>query len=543
MTTAPATVAPTAADRAARRNWEANVAALAARQPWAIAELGGRPGDVEWVFGRDGSLTCRDGSDSWFAGCSIPRRAGEAMLRNLELRGVVGCFLLPSHAGAVAAALAKVRPQQAVVVVEPDLTAFRVMLASQDFSDAIRSNRVWFAAGPEWPRVAETLFDRVIGLPTPTQFIRTGTATDEAIGAMIPVAERVIRSANNQRAQRVRQRLATGNSAGRPRLLVLAPSHFRLWDDAGHALASALRDGEAATVTHVDPDNPAQASAAGLAWAACDADVIVLPNRTRGELPADAVPANVRVITWMTEPRVPAFDRGFPTDGLLLADETWMTAAQRAGWPKARLDVAGWPTLEPSSAGGDHVALIADTRSLDTPVDELDLSSHHVLWEMIRTDLRHDPLSLGADVGAFLNRRMAKLGISEEGFDRTRFVQQLIQPAYQQGLARLLIDGGVPLRVYGRGWDEVGFAANWGGPVDDREAFTAAVANAAALVHAWPARHRHAIDGCGRPVIFTPGRDPKQWVRAARSTGQAIPLPPSLLDSLAVLRLAGAPQR
>src|SRR5206468_50108 len=147
----------------------------------------------------------------------------------------------------------------------------------------------------------------------------------------------------------------------------------------------------------------------------------------------------------------------------------------------------------------------------------LDLSSHHLLWEMIRHDLARDPLTLGSNVDQFLNRRMESLEIAEEGFDRDRFVRQLVVPAYQQGLAKLLLDGGLPLKVYGQGWDAIPELRDaWEGPIPTRDALRLAVGSAAALIYPSPIRYRHELDSFRRPVIWTGSRNPAEWVRQSR---------------------------
>src|SRR5947208_318883 len=89
----------TAADIDAERNWDANLAALAAKQPALAAALRAMPApDVSWLYARDGSLTAHDALGRWWSGCSLPSRAAQAMLKQLTLRGVVGCLLAQTHA-------------------------------------------------------------------------------------------------------------------------------------------------------------------------------------------------------------------------------------------------------------------------------------------------------------------------------------------------------------------------------------------------------------------------------------------------------------
>src|SRR5690349_18616587 len=131
-------------------NREANRAALAMSQRWVVDAASDFDEAATWLFGRDGFLTAQDLLGRWWAGCSLPKRAGVAMLKRLELRGVVGCLLAPTHAGQVAAALERIAPEQAIVVIQPELSDLRVLMACCDFSEDIRRNRLWLAAGPDW---------------------------------------------------------------------------------------------------------------------------------------------------------------------------------------------------------------------------------------------------------------------------------------------------------------------------------------------------------------------------------------------------------
>src|SRR5207237_8312447 len=95
---------------------------------------------------------------------------------------------------------------------------------------------------------------------------------------------------------------------------------------------------------------------------------------------------------------------------------------------------------------------------------------HRVLWELIAADLHGDAFVLTEDIDAFLARRMRKLDIAPETLPAARFIHDLILPAYQQGLARLLIHGKIPLRIFGRGWDRIPeFAAIASGSVKSRD--------------------------------------------------------------------------
>src|SRR5688500_4466965 len=94
----PSNSSPTLASVAAADNWGANLAALASTQPEVAALVTDEMVLGEWTYGRDGALTIFDETAGWWAGCSIPRRAGQAMLKTLDAKGNLSVFLLPPHA-------------------------------------------------------------------------------------------------------------------------------------------------------------------------------------------------------------------------------------------------------------------------------------------------------------------------------------------------------------------------------------------------------------------------------------------------------------
>ncbi len=122
----------TAADRLAAANFRANMTAFSSIQPEWADRLGGGPLDVEWIFARDGSLTART-SGGWWSGCSVPLLAGRELLKLLELKGNVGCFLQPGHAGQIRACFEKLKLAQGIIAVVPDVESLRMILHCDDF--------------------------------------------------------------------------------------------------------------------------------------------------------------------------------------------------------------------------------------------------------------------------------------------------------------------------------------------------------------------------------------------------------------------------
>ena len=172
-----------------------------------------------------------------------------------------------------------------------------------------------------------------------------------------------------------------------------------------------------------------------------------------------------------------------------------------------------------SERSADSLAMIVDTRPLDVPDHLAEFSSHRVLWEMIATHLHDDPFSLTDDVEGYLNRRMSKLDIAAETLPTARFICELILPAYQQGLARLLVRAKIPLRIFGREWDRLPeFAPYAGGIVGSREQFREIIGAHTVLVHVWTNPGPHAIDSMGKPVLRRRGKRGKFVCQRCQAT-------------------------
>ena len=524
---------PTAADADAARNFDANRQALLSTQPQLACTLVDLQPDATWIFGRDGALTALDARGQWWSGCSLPHRAACAMLAKLELHGATGCFLAPDHAAQIDAALAKIDPKQAIIAIVPNLTDLAVALRCCDFSIAIRAHRLWLAAGPRWEEELRTLLAQQIGLSEPQQFIRVPTLAEDAAATLVASAQRVLAD----EAQRRRARLAELRS-NRPTdtrgICVVAPSRFRLWNDAGNTLAEAMTP-EARPCTRLDPDDPAGSSSLALAEAAARSRAVLAANVTRADWP-DVIHPSTPVITWLTVRRIVPFARVSPSDAMIVADERWLKLATDAGWPRQRLSVLDWPVCETQNAAPANapLALIADTTETSSDGRTFDLSSHRLLWDAIAQELLADPFALGTDIGVYLSGRMRRLGIGPEGFEQNRFVEDLILPAYQQGLARRALKAGLPLRLYGRGWGTIpDFASHAAGPIDSHRDLLNAARQSAALLHVWPVAGFHPIQTLGRPVVRSHARSSSAWIDDCR---KALKLgPPAPGTSHAVL--------
>lgn len=499
--------ARTEAQLTASRHWERNSLAVRSRQPGMASEVEAATVDVEWVFGRDGALTARV-EGGWWGGCSLPLRTARKLLAQMELGAAVTCFLSPTYAAELRETLDRMSHGKALVAVVPDLRDLRVMLCSGDFEADLSTGRLWFAAGTDWAGELERLFREQEGLPMPGQFVRTGLADEGVVRDMIQAAQELIGQETARRGDVVRSIYAEAKASDG--ICAVAPRAFRLWDDVGGVIGG-LADREGWRV--LNPDDPREASPVAFARAAAGCAAVLMSNVGRGDLPAE-FPAETRVVTWVTGPRVPRFEPRGAADVLLLADDRWRGMATAAGWPGGRVVVAGWP-VDRRAGGGVGLGVIADTVVIEAP--EFELSSHKILWETIERELSDDPFAVGDDAGAYLAKWLKRVGISGESLDARLFVERLIVPAYQQALVRWLLGAGVDVKLFGRGWDTIaGLAGRHAGEVRDRASLAAAVDACAALVHVWPVAGAHAVDAAGRPVLRRAGKGREQWLNEAK---------------------------
>jgi hypothetical protein len=207
--------------------------------------------------------------------------------------------------------------------------------------------------------------------------------------------------------------------------------------------------------------------------------------------------------TWLTGPKVPSFAAAGPSDALLIADPTWRKRTAQAGWPDARVIDAAWPVQTAPLPPAGVLAMIADVADLNVPENVENYSSHRLLWNLIADEILANPFVVASDPVGFLSRRVQQSGIAIERLDQVAFLEQLIVPAWQIGIARILRSAGLPVRVYGRGWEhQKDLEPIVGGAVEDRAIFDSIVSGAQALVHPLPVQSTaHPIESLGRPIL------------------------------------------
>jgi hypothetical protein len=508
-----------AAARQAADNFRTNLSALTSFQPMLQTQLLEADTNQTWIYARDAYLTARSDT-GWLSGCSVPLRTARHLLQKLDLIGTLGCFLNPNHAAQIRAALEKIQPIQALVAVIPDPANLRLLLHCDDFSREIGAARLFFVAGPDWPDQLGALFEKHPGLPLPQQFLRTSLLDDGEMSDLSTDAQRIISTETSRRSEKMAEILTQSEPPARTgRTIVLAGSQFNLADLSNIALRQALPEDDRSFVPF-DPDHPLTAGPLALAEAADNADALIAADLFRTDLP-NVISARTAWLTWITNGRIVAPDAQGSRDGLLLADPAWRQDALNAGWPAARIQIAGWPRIVPSPPAGNSppvLGLLTDTRTIEIPQMVRDFSSQQLLWEFIEDELTRDPLALGDDPDRYLNSRMARFNIRDEKFERGIFFDRLIAPAYKRGLTLFLLKNGIRVALFGRGWNEMPeFKSNAMGPIENLAALARAVSQCHAILQPYPDRTITAA-GLPLPMIRTVGLHSARLLGRIRET-------------------------
>ncbi|MGC4030300.1 MAG: hypothetical protein QM754_00935 [Tepidisphaeraceae bacterium] len=314
--------------------------------------------DIETATALDGSSSAKR-AGVWLAGCSVPRRAAELMIRNESWSARSLCVISPTHGQQLRVILDRLGPTRALVAVVPSQETLGDMLASVDLLADLDAGRLHLA----WDEASlKAIFDRQPGLAVPQQMVRLPDTDADAAKAVITWTQAVLAPITVDHARRLAAAAQVQPTAG---MCVIAGRSFGLWDDAGEALARTLGDA-------ADTDAPRLSSIAALAEHVAPFKTIIA-DRPRPSW----LGGNRAWIHWLTTPAVPAYNAAFAGDGLLLADAGHRPAAEATGWPAGRIAVAGWPTYRLPFTPGALPALAFDVPSLEVPKDCEDVTSRH----------------------------------------------------------------------------------------------------------------------------------------------------------------------
>lgn len=511
--------------RLAQPEWDGVLAGLAI--PPGYRPTAGRDGAATYTWQGPGQGPSGEPAGGWWTGCSVPREASRQMLDTLSPSADVAIYLHPMHPAAITEALTVLGPDRVLVALlcEPDGRApspgeLALFLSCEDFSMPIADHRLIFAAGIETGMGAlADVLSRRPGMKMPGMFVRTSHLTDEAARTTIEACQRVLANVGAERNRRLSElhvRSAGARHGRGTRIVAETASRFVLWHDW-----AALLGGVAAAVPGFEAsywrrDDPMQADPSYL--------LSLLVEPARALLVCDffraqgggLLPGSLPVLTWVTRAgELPPFTPAERTAGdlLLLSDPAMATAARKAGWPADRTALASPPARPPTAAPDvpPHLALITDTRPVVIASFMEEFSSLRTVWEQVEANLRRNPLAVGGDIAAFVDRARQGVGVAEAEFPLARMVEEMALPLWQQEIVRLLAEAGVAVRLYGRGWGDIAPPAGvvWGGPVESAADLLLAVGRATGLICPVPtgadALPKHPCTRAGRPVLFASG--------------------------------------
>jgi hypothetical protein len=482
--------------------------------------------DGVWTTARDGSTTTRASDGRWWAGCSVPLLAGRSLLNSLESgSGVTTCLLHPDHAGIVRAARENQTPTTVLIVVHPDPAVIDHVLHEHDFSADIRAHRTSFFCGEQWADSLRQHFRRYPGLATPARFVRTKLTADETVDELIAEAQAVFTEVAVARAAQLDQLKSGRPQIASGRVLVVGRSAFQLWRPSFDELSADL-PGVGLTAVHFDTDDALHGSPVALATSAAGCDAVFGADVFRADA-RGLVDERTAWVTWVTRPAIAVFDTAGRRDRLLLADSAWAAVAEKSGWPLDRTGLLAHPVSSPPPRPEKpRLGILADLSPINPPEAVKTFSSHRMLWEAIEAELLENPLTVNNDMAGYLTDRAGRMNLDPGELDRGAFCDGLIVPAYQRGLAALLVRSGLPVALYGSGWiDDPALIDHVAGDLRSEEDLQDAVARCSALVHALPIAGAHPIDALGRPVVRANPNEPFLQTAKRAMTGVSKPAP------------------
>ncbi len=512
------TATPTVAHRRAQNNLASNSDALGA---------GFTLTDVEFIFGRDGSLTARDGDGNWFSGSSLPRRVAEKLLEKFTIRGQSACMLAPTHPSQIACVLARLERSQALMAMVPDGVTASLFLSCEDFSSDLRAGRLHLIFGKDWAKQLEEVLNGNPGLAVPTQFIRLPISDAAVVDGMIPESQRVFSQVNARRNAMIGS--IRSNSLGWTsqtlKLCVVAPSGKRMFDDSTSQLRRLLDDASAGDIQTCifDPDEPGRNSTLQFAQLASTCNAILAADLGRSDLP-NLVDNRTSWITWVTGIRIPSPVPAATSDRLLLCDPSLTPRALAAGWKEPQISCARWQSIELAGSGDGHLAIFADTSLIEIPDAISDYSSHELLWDALVADIARDPIAVYERSAELLNERALQFQIAPAAIDTHLWLESLIVPAYQHAIARLLIHSNIPLKLFGRNWAKIeDLRPHSAGDVTSATDFEKHLTVCSGVVHSLPIDVPSAANFMNRAVLRPQRRDAKAFIKDAREAVRGRP--------------------
>ena len=494
------------AQQQAEHHWQANFAAL---PDWWKQRLTGLQMPAgQWVWGRDGSLTMKmdtpDGP-AWLSGTGLPRRVAESTSQTAITDVPALCLAGPAQAQIVRVLLDRLGMDRPLWCVIRDAADAMAILHGDDFSAELAGGALQWVGADSLASDIEQITTTRPGVVVPLSIFKASdtTFTDAEADVILPQIGEALSAAQQSRQSAIERFAATPPAATDGRLVV-APSRFRLWADAGRVLGGVAQ-GE-----QLDTDRCDSASVRWLAEQAAGANVIVAADLMRSDLPGAIHPGRT-MVSWLSRPRamVP-FTGG--RDAIVVPTESERERWISAGWPSERTVVGGWPSRVESR--GEGVLLAIDLGPSVMPEGIERMSSWAVLWKQIQAELIERPFALHAAGGveAYLADRSGQVGATSVPTEPFKF--GCIEPAFIRGLGRFLREKVGNVHIAGRGWgDDVS-------PITEAGQLKQVLSESRLIID--PTLHGHAaIRTCGVPVVSAIDRSASELIAALRGQGVA----------------------
>ncbi len=432
----------------------ANLAALRERNEPLAARIAATDLPATWQarFGIDDFPTWQVGG-AWRCGTTAPWLRAESVAASAGTEQNLALASIGTGAE-LRRLLARLSPQNAAFVFEPDPLALRAVLALVDFQADLRTLRVILLDGPPATDLRRVL-DQVPGLMPPQRIIAPAEVDAETVTRLRQACEQVgtqVLAARQQVLQDLRE-AAPGDESPPYRLSLLAIQPDARTARVAREFSRALTAEPAATASiHTGPP------AAHL----LDLALRIYPDRCRnlltlGPLPAELpVPAGTRHVAWLLEepgtlPEADCLAAGTPHLSRILA---------RRAPDRARIDL--WAAVDPPEEDPREVTrfvLCGDLPDMDEQRLGIVQPTHRLIWKAVLRQVTAAAAGRSLDAQAVLRQAERQAGVGLElSALRARMCEiirrNLIPRVVLETIQGSLSETAAPWNCVGSGWPQ-----------------------------------------------------------------------------------------
>lgn len=444
------------------------------------------PDGLEFVFARDGALTCLEPHESasshFRGGCSVPRAAAAAMMERVVMLRPVACLLDPMHAAHIESLLDRCASDEAVIVIVPDVRNAAMLLSCADFSNAFATGRLHVAMGEDWPRKLARLLRANPGLPTPGQMVRLHDSPSEP--GLSKEVQRVSSEVENERVFEIGRcrNVAVESVEITQRRMVFALPGDADWTSAT-ALDFHIPEETQKQMDWLDIGVPTRRSALEMARHASGAISVIIAELGRAEA-GDVAGPQTAWITWCTTGRVPAVGGAMPLDRLIVTDQATRVLAIKNGWDTSRIEMKSErPVVKCDPKGAVLIALPSKDQAVPSIIKER--SSVQLLWEQIEAELSQQPFLPRADVKNYVSQLSQRAGVELDEPAKNLIARRLIPRLLCDAVVNRLTELNIAFKKF----------------EGTRHAFRVACERSSCIIDLWPMLDSHVVRRMGVPVV------------------------------------------